>query len=148
MNEDFHSAVRRFVKPEHLKNVLEGKWIPLFDEYGEQLQGIAGRIGAAGNSDLGHEIGADLIKMECESAFPLHTHPGDHILYIHEGIGSVHIGGRDHLVRAGDTIYIPADLPHGVSGPKAGQPPLIFLAFGYPHKHLSSRDRMKYAGEP
>lgn len=135
-------AARRFVEGEHLKNIMQGAWLDLYDEQGVALKGIRGRIGAASVTHSGHEIGVDLIEMQPGSAFPLHVHPGDHILYIERGPGIVHIDGRDVRVDSGDTVFIPAEKPHGVKTyPNVAQP-LRFLAFGHPHKHLQATDRM------
>ena len=142
MDSLLEQAVRRFVSSEHLRNVLQGEWTPLCNEYGEQLVGIRGRIGAASMSISGHEIGVDLLEMQPGSAFPLHTHPGDHILYILSGPGLVHIDGEDRHVETGDTVFIAAEYPHGVKTlPDA--PPLEIVAFGIPHRHLAALDRMK-----
>lgn len=134
------AAARQFASPEHLVNLLEGEWVPLFDDQGNELDGITGRIGACGIREGGEEFGADLIQMKPGSGFPLHTHPGDHLLYILLGPVVVSVGGKDFDARAGDSIFIPAELPHGVRAyPKSwGR----FLAVGVPHKHVSSTDRM------
>ena len=106
------------------------------------LAGIRGRLGAAALSLSGHEIGVDLIEMQHDTAFPLHVHAGDHILYVLAGPGVVNIDGEDRRVETGDTIFIAAEHPHGVKTlPDA--PPLRFLAFGHPHKHVSAEDRMQ-----
>jgi len=83
-----------------------------------------------------------LIEMQPGSAFPLHTHPGDHILYVLAGPGLVHVDGVDHRVNTGDTIFIPAEYPHGVRTIREA-PALVFLAVGFPHKHVSAPDRMR-----
>lgn len=142
MRTVLESAARQFAQAEHIRNVLAGDWVDLFDEYGHKLEGIRGRMGAAGMTVAGHEIGADLIEMQPGSAFPLHVHPGDHILYVLSGPGIVHVDGVDHWVGTGDTIFIPAEYPHGVKT-LSSAPPLVFLAVGCPHKHVSARDRMR-----
>jgi quercetin dioxygenase-like cupin family protein len=137
-------AARQFVAEDHIRSLLAGEWVPLHDEAGAPLPGIRGRVGAAATAADGHEIGVDLIEMQPGTAFPLHTHPGDHVLYVQSGAGCVHVDGTDHRVKPGDTIFIPAEYPHGVQGPPAGTVyPLVFLAFGHPHKHVSASDRMK-----
>jgi quercetin dioxygenase-like cupin family protein len=136
------AAARSFCKEEHLRNVLEGQWTDLFNEHGQKLEGIRGRIGAYSMTCSGHEVGVDLIEMQPGSAFPLHVHPGDHILYVVEGMGCVHIDGVDHKVTAGDTIFIPAEYPHGVKTLASYPSRFVFLAFGHPHKHLDALDRM------
>jgi quercetin dioxygenase-like cupin family protein len=135
------SAARRFVAGEHLRNVYVGDWLPLHAEDGSVLPGIRGRVGATAVTQDGHEIGVDLIHMDRGSAFPLHVHPGDHILYIVSGGGCVHIDGDDRQVMPGDSVFIAAEHPHGVKAGTATH--LRFLAFGHPHKHLEAADRMR-----
>ncbi|MBI3009240.1 MAG: cupin domain-containing protein [Candidatus Omnitrophica bacterium] len=106
---------RRFRNKQYIKNVLRGRWLDLYDENDRRLTGIQGRIGIFSTSDFGEEIGVDMIRMRPRSYFPLHTHQGDHILYVQEGPGIVHISGRDYFVNSGDTIYIPAIFPHGLN---------------------------------
>ena len=118
-------------------------WVHLLDDDGTVLPGIRGLAGANGATGLGDAIGADTIEMEPGSAFPLHVHPGDHILYVVTGAGFVHIGGVDYPINRGDTIFLPAELPHGVhTSPSAGEN-LVFLAVGHPHRPLDSADRMQ-----
>jgi quercetin dioxygenase-like cupin family protein len=136
------ASLRHFTSDEHIQNVLSGEWADLFDEANNRLEGIRGRIGAAALTTDGIEIGADLIEMQPGSAFPLHKHPGDHILYVISGRGIVHIDGADYSITTGDTIFIPAEYPHGVKTYQDATTSFQFLAVGYPHKHLSSKDRM------
>lgn len=140
MRSVLESAVRKFVAEDHLRNVLSGEWVSLKSESGAVLAGIRGRSGAASLTADGHEIGADLIEMDAGAEFPLHVHHGDHILYIVSGNGIVHIDGADRPVSTGDTIFIAAEHPHGV---RSFPGPLTFVAFGHPHKHVESSDRMK-----
>lgn len=90
-------------------------------------------------------FGVDLIEMDPGSAFPLHVHPGDHILYVLDDsvAGIVHVDGVDYVVRPGDSIFIPAEYPHGVKTFAHVPAPLRFLAVGVPHKHVSATDRMR-----
>lgn len=147
MESVLRAAARQFISDEHIRNVLNGEWADLLDEFGNKLKGIRGRIGAAALTTDGVEIGADLIEMQPGSAFPLHKHPGDHILYVISGKGMVHIDGVDYSVVVGDTIFIPAEYPHGVKTYTEAVEPLQILAVGHPHKHLSATDRMKLVEE-
>jgi quercetin dioxygenase-like cupin family protein len=147
MDRVLESAKRAFCESGHLKRVLEGEWTTLYNEYGQELNGIRGRAGACSMTFTGYEIGVDLIEMQPGSAFPLHVHAGDHILYILEGDGCVNIDGVDHTVVEGDTIFIPAEYPHGVKTLDRGLLPFRFLAFGHPHKHLDATDRMSLVKE-
>lgn len=121
----------------------QGAWVRLLDEDGTLLPGIRGRVGAQGPDNAGGRIGADTIEMEPGSAFPLHVHPGDHILYVVSGAGFVHIDGADHPIGAGDTVFLPAELPHGVHADPAAASPLRFVAVGHPHHPIDSAGRMR-----
>ncbi len=147
MQRVLESAARKFVAEQHLKNLLAGEWVEMFDADGNLLTGIRGRIGACATKVDGSDIGVDLIEMRPGSAFPLHQHDGDHILYFASGEGIVHINGTDHPVKTGDSIFIPAEYPHGVKVPASAQGVLLTLAFGHPHKHVDAKDRMKHLEE-
>lgn len=43
---------------------------------------------------------------------PMHTHPGEEIIYILEGTLEYAIGGKVVRVRAGDVLFVPAGTPH------------------------------------
>lgn len=146
MDSVLYSAARQWAAEQHLQNVLDaGEWVPMFDSNGNRLPGIRGKRGAGATKIDGTEIGADLIEMQPGSAFPLHVHDGDHVLYVESGTGAVHIDGENRQVKKGDTIFIAAEYPHGVVGPApTEQEPLVIIAFGHPHKHVGSHDRMKH----
>jgi quercetin dioxygenase-like cupin family protein len=137
------AAARRFISETHIKSLLEGAWLPTFDDSGKQLQGIRGRIGVAQTTKDGIEMGVDLFEMEPGSAFPLHTHEGDHILYGIKGQVYVSVDGIDHILKEGDSMFIPAEYPHGVKTIPDSKEVAQFLAFGHPHKHVSALDRLK-----
>jgi len=126
--------------------------IPLFDEFrranlrneaGEILDGITGIPGAAAVTMLSNEeIGVDYIEMQPGHDFPLHTHPGDHLLVFLEGQALVHINGVDWVVQPGHSIFIPGEYAHGVKTYPGATTALKFIAFGHPHKHIHGTDRM------
>jgi mannose-6-phosphate isomerase-like protein (cupin superfamily) len=41
-----------------------------------------------------------------------HQHPGVEFIYALQGTLSVHIGGAEHTLEAGDAIYFDASVPH------------------------------------
>jgi mannose-6-phosphate isomerase-like protein (cupin superfamily) len=86
--------------------------------------------------------------MDLGTRFPLHVHPGDHILFVLSGRGGVVINQEFHPVGPNDSIFIAAEYPHGVCGPKRPEDaPLRFLAVGVPHMNVESKDRMKLVEE-
>lgn len=140
------AAARRWISERHLANVLAaGDWIAMYDSDGHVLSGIRGRVGVGSTTLEGQPIGADIIEMQPGSEFALHKHPGDHVLYIVSGTGSVHISGADRLVKEGDLVFIAAEHPHAVKGPPLeASSSLRIIAFGYPHKHVGALDRMHH----
>ena len=43
---------------------------------------------------------------------PMHTHPGEEIIYVIEGTLEYEIGGKKYTVKAGDVLFVPAGIPH------------------------------------
>jgi mannose-6-phosphate isomerase-like protein (cupin superfamily) len=113
--------------------------MPLIDPDGHALPGILGGHGVRAEKPDGSFLGCDFIWLHPESGFPMHTHPGDHILYVIRGAGFVHIDGRDILVGQGDVVHIPAEYPHRVFTSGSA---LLMAAFGHPHKEIDSQERM------
>ncbi len=57
---------------------------------------------------------------------PLHQHENtDHVQYILEGKMNVKLGNEEKVVKKGDALYIPADLPHSYENPYEEK--IIFL---------------------
>ena len=103
------------------------------------LPGILGVPGVSGipvGSDM--PMGIDLIEMLPDTAFPMHTHPGAHILYVLSGQGTVTIDSETYPTRPGDCYFVPADIPHSVGAHSEHR----VLAIGFPHKKLRDRERM------
>jgi quercetin dioxygenase-like cupin family protein len=45
-------------------------------------------------------------------AAPMHTHPGEEIIYVIEGALEYEIGGKVTTVKPGDVLFVPAGTPH------------------------------------
>jgi quercetin dioxygenase-like cupin family protein len=43
---------------------------------------------------------------------PMHTHPGEEIIYVIEGTLEYEIAGKKSKVKAGDVLFVPAGMPH------------------------------------
>jgi mannose-6-phosphate isomerase-like protein (cupin superfamily) len=122
-------------------NYRNGARIPLVDPDGHPLAGIVGCHGVRTEKPDGTHLGCDFIWLDPESGFPMHTHAGDHVLYVIRGAGFVHIDGRDIGAGMGDLIHIPAEYPHRVFTSGSA---LLIAAFGHPHKAIDSKDRMDF----
>ena len=47
------------------------------------------------------------------SAVRLHEHPGVELIYALQGTLSVHVGGEEHILEGGDSMYFDSSVPHG-----------------------------------
>ncbi|HET9469139.1 MAG TPA: XRE family transcriptional regulator [Vicinamibacterales bacterium] len=47
------------------------------------------------------------------AAMRLHAHPGVEFIYALEGTLTVHVGGDEHTLEAGDSMYFDSSVPHG-----------------------------------
>ncbi|HEX7309081.1 cupin domain-containing protein [Lentzea sp.] len=137
----------RFDPETHIQSVQEGPYLELVDHHGRPLEGILGVPGVAEQIGLGVPIGADRLVMQPGTAFELHTHPGAHILYVLASRGFIHVDGVDYEMKAGDTVFVPADYAHGVKTNAKVSEPLQILAFGVPHMPVESKDRMTLVEE-
>lgn len=89
----------------------------------------------------GH-LGADMLYVPPGESFPLHVHTGHHFLYCVKGRGSVTFDSVVHDIIPGDLYMIQADIEHAVGAHPDGDGHWL-VAFGAPHAHLDSHDRME-----
>jgi quercetin dioxygenase-like cupin family protein len=61
---------------------------------------------------VGHDIMVARILIKKGGIVPEHSHVNEQVTYILEGALKFTIGGRDIVVRAGDVLAIPPNLPH------------------------------------
>ena len=54
------------------------------------------------------------VRVDFDSGYvaPMHTHPGEEIIYVIEGTLEYEIGGKKSKVKAGDVLFVPAGTPH------------------------------------
>jgi mannose-6-phosphate isomerase-like protein (cupin superfamily) len=140
---DLAQLTCEWIPGEHLHHIDEGDWGPMYDESGTVLKGIQGKRGVRSRKPDGTWIGADFVQMQPGSAFPMHTHAGDHEIYFIQGAGFVQIDRHDIRVEGGHIIHIPAECAHGIWVPRDWRrAPFIFMAVGHPHQHVDSIERM------
>lgn len=118
---------------------------------GEQLLAVdltprpARLVGArATGSALGSNgaLGADVIRLAAGDGFVPHTHPGDHILVVIGGRGTITWRGSVRPTRAGEVYFVPGQVAHAVGAITDH----VLLAIGAPHRPIDSADRMEPAG--
>ncbi len=88
----------------------------------------------------GH-LGADMLYVPAHQQFPVHTHPGDHLLLCVKGTGTITIGQVTYHVKPGDLYMVDGLIPHAVG---AGDDPHVLVAIGAPHKPIDSTERMEF----
>ena len=60
----------------------------------------------------GREVVQVRVDFDPGYAAPMHTHPGEEIIYVIEGTLEYEIGGKVVTVKAGDVLFVPAGTPH------------------------------------
>lgn len=72
-------------------------------------------------------IGMTLFSLGEGEAIKMHTSPGDAMVQILSGIAEIMIGEEKHLVHGGETIILPANIPHALHAIKSFQMLLIVV---------------------
>ena len=88
----------------------------------------------------GH-LGADILHVPAGQQFPVHAHPGDHLLLCLKGTGTISVGERTYQVKPGDLYMVDGGIPHAVG---AGPEDHVLVSIGAPHKPVDSPERMWY----
>ena len=136
----------RFDKPSALTIVNIDEIAKIVSEKGVPVHGAD----ALGLTLLSNgELGADVLWVPAGARFPVHTHPGHHLLLCMSGAGTITVDAQTHQVRPGDFYLINGAEPHAVGA--AADQDHILLSIGVPHKPVQSPDRMQitdWAGSP
>jgi quercetin dioxygenase-like cupin family protein len=125
-------------------NALQIVKVPELIVPGERL-----RTQMLGTTATGHglvtngNLGADLIRLEAGEAFPMHTHPGDHLLYVLRGRGTITVDGVTYEVQPGELYMVDGLAEHSVGAVDEHW----LMSIGSPHKALDATDRMKIVDE-
>lgn len=118
-------------------DALRNRALPLAPVHGAPAEGAE----LYRSPDLGGGVhaGVDVLVVPPHAAFPVHTHPGHHVLYVVDGEGTVMYEGEVIRSRPGDFIVIPAEVVHNVAAGPSGQ---VILSIGAPHHRIDSHTRM------
>lgn len=85
------------------------------------------------------KLGADLIRLEAGDGFVPHTHPGDHLLIVLGGQGTITYDGNIYPTHNGQIYLINGEVPHAVGAITHH----LILAVGSPHKAVDDPARMQ-----
>jgi quercetin dioxygenase-like cupin family protein len=93
---------------------------------------------ATGQSVLSNgRLGADLIHLPAGECFLPHTHPGDHLLFVLAGKGTITINGKITGTSAGQAYLVEGLRVHAVGAITDH----VILAVGAPHRAIDDPDR-------
>ena len=68
----------------------------------------------------GREVIQVRVDLEPGHVFPSHTHPGEEIIYVIDGVWEYEIGGKPAKARAGDVLFVPAGTVHSARNAGTG----------------------------
>ncbi|MER6140583.1 cupin domain-containing protein [Streptomyces sparsogenes] len=83
------------------------------------------------------QMGADILHVPAGSGFAPHTHPGDHLLFVLAGTGTIAVAGEIVETRPGQVYMVEGAVTHAVGAVTDH----MILAVGAPHRHLDSPER-------
>ncbi|MEA2511418.1 MAG: hypothetical protein QOJ59_905 [Thermomicrobiales bacterium] len=127
------------------------RWASDLGVNGEQLLGVdlGARPACMAHSNATGEglvsngfLGADVIRLAAGDGFVPHMHPGDHLLIVVGGLGTITCGGKVYPTRAGEIYLVEGEVPHAVGAITDH----VILAVGAPHRPVDATDRMAPVG--
>ena len=69
----------------------------------------------------GREVIQVRVDLEPAVTFPMHSHPGEEIIYVLEGAWEYQVEGKGTMtLKAGDVLFIPAGVKHGAKNVGSG----------------------------
>lgn len=86
-------------------------------------------------------LGADVVRLPAGAGFAPHTHPGDHVLIVVAGRGTITYNGSVIPTSCGEIFLVDGGVPHAVGAISDH----VLLAVGSPHRKLDAPDRMALA---
>ena len=94
-----------------MKNINKAKVMVLKDQVSYQEGQIVSKTLVQNES-----VSITLFAFDKGEEISTHQSVGDAMVYVLEGTGKFTVGGVEHLVSAGETIVMPANVPHAVYG--------------------------------
>ena len=73
-------------------------------------------------SVAGREVIQVRVDLDAGVTFPLHSHPGEEIIYVMEGVWEYQVEGKGAMtLKAGEVLFIPAGVKHGAKNVGRGK---------------------------
>lgn len=73
------------------------------------------------------DVGLTLFSLDKEESISAHTAPGDALVTVLTGSAKITIAETDYIVNAGESIVMPANIPHALYAQEAFQMLLIVI---------------------
>ena len=117
----------------------DGSLVQVLEVALTQLPTAMARSRATGRSLVSNGmLGVDAIRLAAGDGFVPHTHPGDHVLIVVGGQGTITYAGHILPTRAGQVYLVDGGIPHAVGAVSDH----VILAVGSPHRPVDATDRM------
>ncbi len=107
---------------------IQGEWKPA-------EPGVQRKITTVGKGMM-----SMLVKFEEGAEGYVHSHPHEQLTYVAYGEMEFRIGDKLHIVKEGESIYIPSEVEHGV---RALRPSMLFDTFTPIREDLLAKDGYK-----
>lgn len=113
-----------------IKNYLEAEKLDWKAMHGSQAHGLA--LVKKDN------FAADMLHFMPNEKTSLHTHPGNHILFVVDGGGFLNYGDETHSLDKGTCYLVPGIINHRVSADERG---MYLLSIADTHRLVDSKER-------
>ena len=94
-----------------MKNIAKGQLLQL----GQEIQYQEGQVVSKTLAQNPH-VSLTLFAFEQGEEISTHQSGGDAMVTALDGVGRITIDGQEHLLKKGETIVVPAGIPHAVYG--------------------------------
>lgn len=99
---------RYFATNEGSQNAAEGNWTTWKD-----LDPIEMVPGLTFQPVLGERLMVNFVSLEPHTVAPVHWHEEEQITFVIEGEFEFEVAGEKRMLRRGDSVVIPPNVPHG-----------------------------------
>ena len=99
---------------EKMKNISEKEVLTLREQVAYQPGQVVSRTLAQNSA-----VSVTLFAFDKGEEISTHDSTGDAMVTVLEGVGRFTVGGKPHIVKAGETLVMPATVPHAVYGEEA-----------------------------
>ena len=92
-----------------IKNIEHEKVLPLAGEISVQAGQVVSKTLAQNDA-----VSLTLFAFSKGEEIGSHDSTGDALVHVLEGVGKFTVGGKEHIVKEGETLIMPAKVPHAV----------------------------------